>query len=124
MLAKIDIAREFRNLRVHPVDAFKFSIYWQGSYYIDVTLAFRFTHGSPAFQMTSDAILYSMRKENCGIFFAFIDDFIIVSNRDDARRHFNKLSYLFDELGLPMNETKIYVAPIPPLLISTEVLFT
>ena len=38
--------------------------------------------------------------------FAYIDDFIIVSNEDDAGRHFNKLSNLFDELGLPMNEDK------------------
>ena len=55
--------------------------------------------------MTSDTILYIMREENCGMF-GYTDDFIIVSNKDDARRHFNKLSNLFDELGLPMNEDK------------------
>ena len=38
MLAKIDIARAFRNLRVNPVDAFKFGISWQGSYYLDIWL--------------------------------------------------------------------------------------
>ena len=66
MLAKIDVARAFRNLRVDPVDAFKFGISWQGRYYLDVALTFGWTHGSAAFQMTSDAILYIMREENCG----------------------------------------------------------
>ena len=46
-----------------------------------------------------------MKSESCAIF-AYIDDFIIVSNKGDAMRHFSKLSDLFDELGLPMNEDK------------------
>ena len=41
MLAKIDVARAFRNLRVNPVDAFKFGINWNNEYYLDVALAFR-----------------------------------------------------------------------------------
>ena len=85
-----------------PAYAFKFGIKWDGQYYLDVAVAFDWVHGSASFQMTSDAILHVMRKENCAIF-AYIDNFVIVSHRDDAEHHFEKLSSLFDELGLPMN---------------------
>ena len=46
-----------------------------------------------------------MGKDNCKIF-AYIDDYVIVSTEDDAWRHFNKLSALLTELGLPMNENR------------------
>ena len=62
LLAKIDIARAFRNLRVDPADTFKFGIRWGDQYYLDVGV-----HGSASFQMTSDAILHIMRKESCAI---------------------------------------------------------
>ena len=70
-----------------------------------VAAAFGWVHGSSAFQMTSDAIVHIMSKEDCKGF-AYIDDFVIVSSEDDAWRHFNKLSDLFRELGLPMNDNK------------------
>ena len=68
MLAKIDVTRAFRNLRVDPVDAFKFGIKWNSKYYLDVALAFGWVHGSASFQMMSDAILHIMKHHDCKIF--------------------------------------------------------
>ena len=73
MLATTDISRAFTNLRVDPADAFKFGIKWKGKYYLDWVVAFSFIHGSAIFQMTSDAVIYIMGKENCQTF-AYIDD--------------------------------------------------
>ena len=87
MLSKIDVARAFRNLRVDPVNAFKFGIQWKGKYYLDVAVAFGWVHGSASFQMASDAILNMMRQEDCSIF-AYIDDFIMVASQEDAMCHF------------------------------------
>ena len=98
MLAKIDVARAFRNLRVDPVDTFKFGIKWGNKFYL--------VHGSASFQMTSDAILYIMRRHNCRIF-AYIDNFIIVSKENDPEHHYQALFDLFMELGLPMNQDKL-----------------
>ena len=106
MLAKIDVARAFRNLRVDPADAFKFGIHWNNKFYLDIVVAFGWVHGSASFQMTSDAILYMMANENSSIF-AYIDDFVIVAPQDDAMRQFTKLSELFQELGPPMNPDKV-----------------
>ena len=46
-----------------------------------------------------------MAKENCKIF-AYVDDFIGVASRPVAATHFQKLSDLLTELGLPMNPHK------------------
>ena len=106
LLSKIDIARAFRNLRIDPVDAFRFGIHWGGQYFLDVAAAFGWIHGTASFQMVSDAILYIMRQVNCSIF-AYIDDFIMISPENDAERHFHKLHDLFSDLGLPMNQDKV-----------------
>ena len=52
LLAKIDIARAFRNLGVDPADAFKFGIKWQNKHYLDISAAFGWDtqqHGVPAY---------------------------------------------------------------------------
>ena len=42
--------------------------------------------------------------------FAYIDDYIIVSSKEEADKAFNQLSELLNELGLPMNPYK-WVSP-------------
>ena len=46
-----------------------------------------------------------MQEQGCHIF-AYIDDFVIVSNADDPEHHFQALSSLFNELELPTNPEK------------------
>ena len=46
-----------------------------------------------------------MQDNGCHIF-AYIDDFVMDSNADDAEHHFQALSNLLDELGLPMDPDK------------------
>ena len=105
VIFKIDVARAFRNLRVDPVDAVKFGISWGGRSYVDLIVAFGWTHGSVAFQMTSDAIVFIMEGMGCKVH-AYIDDYVIVAQRGLAFDHFSNLVNLLQELGLPMNEDK------------------
>ena len=63
VLFKVDMARAFRNLRVDPADSLKFGIKWNDAFYVDVGIAFGWTHGSVSFQILSDAITYIMAKE-------------------------------------------------------------
>ena len=105
MLFKIDVARAFRNLRADPVDAVKLGICWADKWYIDLAIVFGWAGGTSAFQMVADAISFIMAKENCKIF-AYMDDFIAVAPRPVAVTHFQKLSDLLTELGLPMNPQK------------------
>ena len=106
VLYKIDVVRAFRNLKVDPVDALKFGIQWDGLYFLDQCVAFGCTHGSAAFQMVSDAVTFIMQKHGAKIF-AYIDDYIGISEASDAMRHFNDLHALLIRLGLPINQQKL-----------------
>ena len=106
LIYKIDVARAFRNLRVDPVDAVKFGIYWDNHFYLDQSVAFGWTHGSATFQMVSDTIAYVMRESGASVF-AYIDDYIGVSLRGDTMHHFRQLHGLLQDLGLPINTDKL-----------------
>ena len=63
VLFKVDVARAFRNLRVDPVNALKFGIKWADAFYVDLAVAFGWTHGSGAFQILSDSSRFIMAKK-------------------------------------------------------------
>ena len=105
VLFKIDVARAFRNIRVDPVDAVKLGIHWEGQYFLDLSAAFGWAHGSAAFQRVSDAIVYIMRRHGYDLV-AYIDDYIGVAPASSAESQFQFLSDLLTRLGLPMNPDK------------------
>ena len=104
-LAKIDIARAFRNLRMDPADAMKLGIKWQDDVYIDAVVAFGWVHGSAAFQRVGDAVTFIERKAGIKMV-AYIDDYIIISPKLSAQRHFDTLASILAQLGLPSNQDK------------------
>ena len=104
-IAKIDMARAFRNLRVDPADALKLGIKWGNDTLIDVSVVFRWVHRSAAFQRCSDAITFIMARHEAKMF-AYIDDYILVSPKATADAHFQRLASLLTDLGLPSNQDK------------------
>ena len=50
LLYKLDISRAFRNLRIDPLDYGVMGIHWDDQYFIDVSVAFGFKHGSVTFR--------------------------------------------------------------------------
>ena len=104
-LAKIDVARAFRNLRVDPADAIKLGIKWKNDAFIDVSVAFGWVHGSSVSQHVSDAVTFVMASHGVRIF-AYINDYILVSPRATANDHFQRLASTLTELGLPSNPDK------------------
>ena len=105
LLYKIDVARAFRNLRVNPADAVKLGIAWKGQFYLDLCVAFGWTHGSAAFQRLSDALVYIMQR-HAYVLHAYIDDYIGIAPAETANRQFEHLMNLLNNLGLPMNPDK------------------
>ena len=103
---KVDVARAFRNLRVDPADSLKFGISWRGAYYVEVGIAFGWTHGSSSFQILSGAIVYIMRKEGIQLR-CYIDDYVVVVPKSKAHTAFQRLCDLLNELGLPINGNKL-----------------
>ena len=108
-LAKIDVARAFRNLHVDPADALKLGKAWGSDAYIDAAVVFGWVHGSASFQRVSDAVTFILAKRGIKLF-AHIDDYILVSPKATADHHFETLALLLSELVLPSNPDK----QIPP----------
>ena len=104
-IAKIDVARAFRNLRVDPADAVKLGMKWLNDVFIDVSVAFSWVHGSASFQRVRDAVTYVMSQSGAKMF-AYIDDYILISPKRHADQHFQRLASLLAELGLPSNPDK------------------
>ena len=104
-LSKIDVARAFRNLRMDPADAMKLGIKWQDDVYIDAAVAFGWVHGSAAIQRISNAITFIAAKPGIKMV-AYIDDYIIISPKVSAQRHFDTLASILSQLGLPSNQDK------------------
>ena len=86
-IAKIGVARAFRNLHVDPADAVKLGIKWHDDVFIDVSVVFKWVHGSASFQHVSDAITYIMGKAGAKMF-AYIDDYPLVSPKQYSEQHF------------------------------------
>ena len=114
VLYKIGVARAFRNIRVDPVDTVKLGIHWQDQYFLDLSVAFGWAHGSATFQHVSDVIVHLMRRKGYGLV-AYIDDYVGIAPAKDAQAQFDYLSALLTRLGLPMNPDK----RVPPSKVLT-----
>ena len=68
LVAKIDVSRAFRNLRIDPADTLKLGFQWRGKFYVDGYLAFGFLHGSASYQLVSDFIAWRMNELGFTIF--------------------------------------------------------
>ena len=106
VLFKVDVERAFRNLHVDPADSLKLDIKWQDAFFIDVGVAFGWTHGSAWFQILSNAVAHIMSKEGVNLR-CYIDDYIAVVPRSMADSIFQRLCLLLNELGLPINQDKL-----------------
>ena len=106
VLFKVDVARAFRNLRVDPADALKLGIRWKDAFYVDLAIAFGWTHGSGSFQILSDAIAHIMARHGVKLH-CYIDDYIVVAPKSKADAQFATLCELLKDLGLPLNRDKV-----------------
>ena len=104
-LAKIDISRAFRNLRVDPGDATKFGIRWGDSYYLDLAAAFGWVHGTSAFEMCSSALEYYFRGHRITMH-PYIDDMVYIFE-GGKQEEFLCVKKVIASLGLPINDKKL-----------------
>ena len=104
LLYKLDISRAFRNLRIDPRDYGVMGLQWDCNYYVDISIAFGYKHGSA--QRLGDTIRHIMTSQRYAVF-PNIDDIIGVQSAVYAQRAFDTLKALVDNLGLPINPKKL-----------------
>ena len=79
---------------------------FDGKYYIDRSLAFGTAHGTAIFQRITDAIRRILAHENIPVY-NYIDDIFVCAEDAVAQKVFHRLKSLIQELGLPINNSKI-----------------
>ena len=114
-LYKVDISRAFRNVRVDPGDAVHLGIYWNNHYFLDKNLAFGAIHGTAIFQRITDFVRYLMAKRSFSVH-NYINDIYAVAHKDSADLVFETLKEILHDIGLPLNENKVF-APCTSLTI-------
>ena len=107
-LAKVDISRAFRHMRVDPRDYSLLGIQHNG-YYHYLACPFEFRLGSAFFQRISDAVRHIMRQMDYDVT-NYIDDTIICDTTSKCTPAFHTLVDLLTQLGFQLNSDKI-VAP-------------
>ena len=105
---KIDISRAFRNLPVDPIDVNCLGLYWDNSYFIDLSIPFGYIHGSACCQRVTDAIRYICAKNNIFLF-NYCDDLIGVELPHKVEHAFRFTKNLVSDLGFPINLDKLVV---------------
>ena len=109
LLYKLDISRAFQNLRIDPRDYGVMGLQWHHNYYVDVSVAFGYKHGSAQMQRLGDTIRHVMTSQRYAVF-PYIDDIIGIQSAVNAQKAFDTLKALVDNLGLPINPKKL----VPP----------
>ena len=106
VIAKIDISRAFRNIRVDPADAMKLGLKWRNKYFVDGAVVFGWLHGTAAFELCSSAIAKYFQSSGI-IMYPYIDDFLYIMEAANAESQFRDAEALITALGLPVNYEKI-----------------
>ena len=79
---------------------------WDRNYYVDVSVAFGYKHGSAQMQRLGDTIRHVMTSQRYAVF-PYIDDIIGIQSTVNAQKAFDTLKALVDNLGLPINPKKL-----------------
>ena len=105
---KVDVSRAFRHLNVDPRDYDLLGLSWDATY-IDTRIPFGSRHGSQFFQRASDTVRHAMRQRDVDVI-NYIDDFLGYGTPDVARRSYDALLDVMNQLGMTVSEKKL-VAP-------------
>ena len=85
-------------------------IKFQGQYFIDLSVAFGYRHGSKIFQRCTDAIRHIMTVNGFPNLFNYIDDLVYTDFPSNTHQAFDFLNHLLADLGLDISYKKL----VPP----------
>ena len=109
-LFKIDISRAFRQIKVDPGDIDLLGIRFEDQHFIDLSVPFRYRHGSKSFEHCTDSIRHIMAKHGFPGLYNYIDDLIFTGLPSKIHLAYEFLKNLLSELGLDISDKKL----VPP----------
>ena len=106
-LFKIDISRAFRQIKIDPGDIDLLGMKFQGQYFIDLSVAFGYRHGSKIFQHCTDAIRHIMTVNGFPNLFNYIDDLVYTGLPSNIHQAFDFLNLLLADLVMDISYKKL-----------------
>ena len=107
-LVKADIKEAYRNIPVHPDDQHLLGIQWEDVVYVDKVLPFGLRSAPKIFTAVADAAQWMLSQRGVPRCLHYLDDFAIVEpDLETAKKSKRKLGQLFEELGLPLEPSKL-----------------
>ena len=93
---------------VHPEDQHLLEVHWEGTVYIDRVLLFGLRSAPKLFSAVADALHWILHKKGIKKSLHYLDDFIlVVGNHQMAVRQKDILLGTFEELKVPIEQSKL-----------------
>jgi hypothetical protein len=116
MLSKIDIASAYKCIPVRPADFALLGLHWEGKFYFDKTLPFGLSSSCAIWERYATAAEWAvLNNTSVKRLCHYIDDFLLVSDKEAAASELKQLLDLFHRLGLPVSIEKLE-GPITSLM--------
>ena len=107
-LVKADIKEAYRAVPVHPEDQPLLGVSWNGTTYMDKVLPFGLRSAPKIFTAVADAIQWVLTRHGIPRSLHYLDDYIIVTrDRKEAELQKSTLQTVFDNLGVPLELSKL-----------------
>ena len=109
LIAKIDIARAYRNIPVHPEDRFLLGMSWNGEVYIDAALPFGLRSAPKIFTAVGDALAWVLKAQGVTWLLKYIDDIltIVPPGSSTCAHNLDIIIQVCDMLGVPLAREKV-----------------
>ena len=109
LLAKVDVARVYRNIPIHPDDRWLLGMMWEGHLFIYTALPFGLRSAPKIFSAVADAVELILQQESMRTVMHYLDDFLLIGapSSDECDRALATLIKVFHYLGLPIAPDKL-----------------
>ena len=108
LMAKMDIARAYRNIPVAPSDRRLLGLAWENQTYVDKVLPFGLRSAPIIFSAVADALLWIMQRKGVSWAIHYVDDFLTIGRPDSAECQQN-MAIMHEtciQAGLPLEPSK------------------
>ena len=109
LLAKIDIAKAYRNISVNPRDRILLGMSWNNNIFVDTALPFGLRSAPKIFCAISDTLEWILWCKGVSSCLHYIDDFITFGQAEttECKNNLDTIIKCCDELGLPLATEKV-----------------
>ena len=109
LLAKFDIANDYRAVPVHPADRLLLGLSWRGDTLVDGALPFGLRSAPKLFTAMADAVLWAMGRHGVVHAMHYLDDFLLLGppNSAECGHALQNSLQLCNRLGFPIAPHKL-----------------